>query len=103
MPADVEPVARIDDSAITAEVTGYQPVLELRGISKPCHGVKALENVGLILTACRVTALIGENGAGKSTLVKILTGIYQPDAGEIRIDRAVVQLPTAQAAQRAGV
>jgi rhamnose transport system ATP-binding protein len=103
MPAVAEPVARTDESAPSAEAAGGQPILELRGISKSFPGVKALENVGLILTAGRVTALIGENGAGKSTLVKILTGIYQPDAGEIRIDGSVVQLPTAQAAQRAGV
>ncbi len=45
--------------------------------------MRALHDVSLTLRAGEVTALIGENGAGKSTLVKILTGIYAPDAGEI--------------------
>ena len=61
------------------------PLLELRGISKHFPGVKALDGVELALRPGRVTALVGENGAGKSTLVKILTGIYRPDAGEILI------------------
>jgi len=59
------------------------PILSLRGVSKTFPGVRALNNVGLDLYSGEVTALIGENGAGKSTLVKILTGIYRPDAGEM--------------------
>ena len=61
------------------------PVLTLTGISKSFPGVRALHDVSLSLTAGRVTAVIGENGAGKSTIVKTLTGIYRPDAGEIRV------------------
>ncbi len=78
-------------------------VLSLDGISKSFPGVRALDGVQLQLFAGQVTALIGENGAGKSTIVKILTGIYQPDAGEIRMNGDSVHFSTAQAAGRAGV
>ncbi|MFD2265127.1 sugar ABC transporter ATP-binding protein [Lacibacterium aquatile] len=79
------------------------PLLELADISRSFPGVKALDGVSLSLRPGRVTALIGENGAGKSTLVKILTGIYQPDGGEIRLAGTPVHLPTAEAAQAAGI
>ncbi|MBB2973391.1 sugar ABC transporter ATP-binding protein [Mesorhizobium sp. RMAD-H1] len=79
------------------------PLLEMRGISKSFPGVRALDNVDIALYPGTVTALIGENGAGKSTLVKILTGIYQPDEGEIRVDGRPVTFPTAQAATGHGV
>lgn len=62
-----------------------EPILTLSGISKSFPGVRALHDVSLSLAAGRVTAIIGENGAGKSTIVKTLTGIYRPDAGEIRV------------------
>jgi rhamnose transport system ATP-binding protein len=61
------------------------PILTLTGITKSFPGVRALHDVNLSLQPGRVTALIGENGAGKSTIVKILTGIYRPDEGEIRV------------------
>lgn len=80
-----------------------EPILTLTGISKSFPGVRALHNVSLELYAGQVTALIGENGAGKSTLVKILTGIYQPDAGEITVAGRAVQLPTAHSASDAGI
>jgi rhamnose transport system ATP-binding protein len=79
------------------------PVLALSGISKSFPGVKALDGVALRLYPGQVTALVGENGAGKSTIVKILTGIYQPDAGEILLDGAPVRFATAHAAAAAGV
>ncbi len=61
-------------------------MLKLNGLSKSFPGVRALHNVGFTLAAGEVTALIGENGAGKSTVVKLLTGIYRPDAGSIEVN-----------------
>lgn len=79
------------------------PILEMRAISKTFPGVKALNDVNIALFPGEVTALIGENGAGKSTLVKILTGIYQSDEGEIHIDGKPVTFGNAQDAIDHGV
>jgi rhamnose transport system ATP-binding protein len=79
------------------------PKLTLTGISKSFPGVKALNEVDLELYAGEVTALIGENGAGKSTLVKSLTGIYQPEAGVIRIDGNRVSMQTPHRAFELGI
>ena len=57
------------------------PVLQLEGISKSFPGVTALDRVDFDLMPGEVHALVGENGAGKSTLIKIVSGVYQPDAG----------------------
>lgn len=67
-------------------MTDNPPILSVSGLSKSFPGVRALHDAKLTLRSGEVTALLGENGAGKSTLVKILTGIYRPDAGEILID-----------------
>tara|TARA_R110000868_G_scaffold162903_3_gene394803 strand:+ start:291875 stop:293365 length:1491 start_codon:yes stop_codon:yes gene_type:complete len=80
-----------------------RPVLELRNISKTFPGVKALDGVELQLHPGQVTALIGENGAGKSTLVKVLTGIYAPDGGDILIDDKPVTMQAATDAKRHGI
>ncbi len=61
-------------------------ILTMRGICKSFPGVKALNNVDFTLRRGKIHALMGENGAGKSTLIKVLTGVYSMDAGEIRID-----------------
>src|SRR6185436_14555796 len=62
------------------------PILQMTGICKRFPGVVALENVSLEVGVGEIVALAGENGAGKSTLMKILGGVYQPDAGSIAID-----------------
>jgi ribose transport system ATP-binding protein len=61
-------------------------VLELRSISKSFPGVKALDDVSLQFRPGQIHAIVGENGAGKSTAIKIITGIYQPDSGQILYD-----------------
>jgi ribose transport system ATP-binding protein len=61
-------------------------LLEVRGLSKSFPGVRALDDVSLRAAAGEVLAVVGENGAGKSTLMKILAGVYQPDAGEVVLD-----------------
>lgn len=58
----------------------------MRDISKRFPGVLALDNVSLSIERGEVHALLGENGAGKSTLMKILSGAYKKDAGEIIFD-----------------
>lgn len=65
--------------------------------------MRALSSVSLELYPGQVTALVGENGAGKSTVVKILTGIYQPDHGEIRMDGKTIHLKTPEAAAHVGI
>ncbi|MGX1274392.1 sugar ABC transporter ATP-binding protein [Streptomyces phaeoluteigriseus] len=78
-------------------------VLAVRGLSKTFPGVRALDDVDLTLRAGEVHALIGENGAGKSTLIKLLTGVYRPDAGEIVLQGRTVSFATPLEAQKAGI
>ena len=77
----------------------------MRGIYKEFPGVKALQNVDFTLRKGEVHALMGENGAGKSTLVKCLTGVYEKDSGEIRIDgkNEPVSIRSPQDAQNLGI
>ncbi|MGF9764371.1 sugar ABC transporter ATP-binding protein [Microvirga sp. 0TCS3.31] len=90
-------------SVVQAVSHNPAPLLEMRGISKAFPGVRALDNVNIALYPGTVTALIGENGAGKSTLVKILTGIYQPDSGEIVVDGKAVYFGKSEASIRSGI
>jgi len=79
------------------------PLLSMRGIDKAFAGVVALDGAALALTPGEVHALIGQNGAGKSTLIKILTGVYTRDAGEIRFDGAPSAIASPREAQDGGI
>ena len=79
------------------------PLLEMRGISKRFPGVVALDAVDFRITRGEVVALVGENGAGKSTLMKILGGVHQPDAGEIKLDGQPVKIQNVNDAMRRGI
>lgn len=77
-----------------------QPILEAKGISKAFGHVQALDQVDFELYPGEVVALIGDNGAGKSTLVKILSGIYHKDAGQIYFEGQPIELRGPKDAER---
>ncbi len=78
-------------------------VLRLEGICKEFPGVKALQDVEFTLRKGEIHALMGENGAGKSTLIKVLTGVYQKDGGNIFLSGKPVAIRSTQDAQNAGI
>lgn len=78
-------------------------ILTMKGIDKSFPGVHALKEVDLEVRKGEVLALMGENGAGKSTLMKVLTGIYERDAGEIIYEGKPVQFQNPREAQDAGI
>jgi ABC-type sugar transport system ATPase subunit len=80
-----------------------QPILEVRGVSKAFGHVQALDHVDFEIYPSEVVALVGDNGAGKSTLVKILSGVYTKDSGEIMIDGQHAEIHTPKDAQRYGI
>jgi ABC-type sugar transport system ATPase subunit len=80
-----------------------QPLLALRGISKSFGAVNALVGVDLDIPAGSVTALVGDNGAGKSTLIKTVSGIWQPDSGEMSWNGTPVHVRTPREAAALGI
>ena len=78
-------------------------LLELSNIDKSFPGVHALQDVSVRFAAGSIHALVGENGAGKSTLIKVITGVYQPDRGAIRMDGAAVHFDGPMDAIAAGI
>ncbi|MGV8908565.1 MAG: sugar ABC transporter ATP-binding protein [Propionicimonas sp.] len=78
-------------------------LLEMKGIGKTFPGVKALEGVNLTIREGQVHALLGENGAGKSTLIKILSGAYMRDEGEILFDGKPADIKAPADAERLGI
>ncbi len=86
-------------------ITMQNTVLTMKNIYKSFPGVRALQNVDFTLCEGEIHALMGENGAGKSTLIKVLTGVYTKDAGEIcikGIDKPV-NIKSPQEAQKSGI
>ena len=67
-----------------APVSGTEVVLEVRGLQKHFGGLYALSGLDMDVRKGEIVSVIGPNGAGKSTLFNVITGIYAPDAGDIR-------------------
>ena len=78
-------------------------IVEIRRLSKTFPGVKALSNVDFVLRRGEVHGLMGENGAGKSTLIKVLTGLYKRDTGEILYEGRPFELSSPVEAPKHGI
>jgi simple sugar transport system ATP-binding protein len=79
------------------------PLLEIRNVAKSFGSVISLHDISTTVYAGQVTCVLGDNGAGKSTLIKILSGVHQPDHGQLLIDGNPVTLGTPRAALDAGI
>jgi len=91
-------------AATTADrPTQEPPLLELRDIGKNFGPVRALSDINLTIPVGQVTALVGDNGAGKSTLIKTISGIWQPDEGQIFWGGRPVHLHSPKAATDLGI
>lgn len=90
-------------TVIPEQESARRTVLSLTGITKRFGAVQALTDVQLEVGAGEVVALVGDNGAGKSTLVKVICGVYQPDAGEITLDGAPLSVSGPGQASDAGI
>src|ERR1700684_4060339 len=80
-----------------------KPVVEMRAISKNFGPVQALVDVNLRLMPGEVLGLVGDNSAGKSTLMKILTGVYHRDSGDILVDGKAVHFETPLESRDVGI
>lgn len=78
-------------------------ILELKNITKTFPGVKALDNVNFQLKPGEIHALMGENGAGKSTFIKVITGVHQPDQGEIFLKGKKVNIKDPNDSKKLGI
>ncbi|TFD12523.1 sugar ABC transporter ATP-binding protein [Cryobacterium sp. TMT1-21] len=80
-----------------------EPLVTLQNVGKTFGPVTVIKDVTVSVYAGQVQVLLGENGAGKSTLIKMMAGVYQPDAGHIVVDGKTVVLPTTRAAEELGI
>ncbi|MEA4861136.1 Fructose import ATP-binding protein FruK [bioreactor metagenome] len=80
-----------------------ETILEMKDICKSFPGVKALDGVAFKLRRGEIHALMGENGAGKSTLIKVITGVYEKDAGLITLQGEPIHFKTPEEAQNKGI
>jgi len=90
-------------TATSSTPTNGAPLLEARNVSKYFGAVVALDDVSLTVRAGQVNCLLGDNGAGKSTLIKILSGVHEPDAGQLIVDGMPVRFTAPRDALDAGV
>jgi simple sugar transport system ATP-binding protein len=94
-----------DDRAVTtpSSTAGPVPAVELIEITKAFPGVVANDHISLSAMPGEVLCLLGENGAGKSTLMSILSGLYQPDSGQIKVDGDPVRIDSPKSGRELGI
>jgi ABC-type sugar transport system ATPase subunit len=85
------------------ETSANTRLLSARGLFKSFGHVRALQDVDLDIRQAEVLAIVGDNGAGKSTLTKILSGVYQPDRGEIQVNGRAVRINNPHEARELGI
>ena len=90
-------------SAGTTEPASATPLVEVDGVTKRFPGVLALNQASLEIRQGEIHALLGENGARKSTLIKLLSGVYKPDAGVIRVRGVETSIGSPSHAQALGI
>jgi simple sugar transport system ATP-binding protein len=108
--SNLTPETQSDSSQPTETASGQADVprpgatmLEARGVSKYFGSVNALKDITLKVSAGEVTCVLGDNGAGKSTLIKILSGVYVPDEGELLLDGEPVHFANPRDARARGI
>lgn len=95
--------ARQDEATVNDTKPEGPPLVEIRGLTKSFDAVRALQGVDLTISQGTVTALLGDNGAGKSTLVRCLTGVHEPDDGEILFRGEPIKLGSPDDARHLGI
>ena len=90
-------------TATTVPAPATTAILSLRGVGKTFGAVSALTDISMEVHPGEVVALVGDNGAGKSTLIKVLSGVHQPDSGEILFDGKPVTIVSPHAAIELGI
>ncbi len=93
----------LPDQRSEAGAEQTEPLLRMERITKGFPGVVALREASLLVARGEVHALVGQNGAGKSTLIKVLTGVYRRDGGEVLLDGASIDPRTPAEAQALGI
>lgn len=84
-------------------MSDLSPVLSLSNIQKSFGGITAIENFSLDLFPGEIVALVGDNGAGKSTLIKMVSGVYRPTSGDIKLEGELVKFADASSARSRGI
>jgi simple sugar transport system ATP-binding protein len=88
---------------MSSRLSSMNPLLVARGVSKRFGAVEALVDVDFDVDAGEVVALVGDNGAGKSTMIKVISGVVQPDAGQIEVDGRPVTFGSPLAPRKYGI
>ena len=96
-----KPMSQASPAAVTQPTV--RPLVSMKGISKNFGAIRALTSVDLEVYPGEVVALVGDNGAGKSTLVKILAGVFKPDAGSIGLGGTPVIIGNTAEAYELGI